>query len=67
MLICAVALKRFLLLSACIVLPTCLPAGVSGPVQFDMFGDAVVHSESYIVYSNFNVTTQKYDTVGYAS
>eukprot|EP00775_Hariotina_reticulata_P009638 gene9638-9798_t len=41
-------------------------AGVSGPVQFDMFGDVVVHSESY-VYGQFNLTTNKFTLTGFAS
>jgi len=40
--------------------------GVSGPVQFDMFGDVVVHAESY-VYGQFNLTMNKFVLTGFAS
>jgi hypothetical protein len=41
-------------------------AGVTGPVQFDIFGDIVPHAESY-VYGQFNQATGKFELIGFTS
>lgn len=40
--------------------------GVTGPVQFDIFGDIVPHAESY-VYGQFNQATGKFELIGFTS
>eukprot|EP00775_Hariotina_reticulata_P003309 gene3309-3585_t len=40
--------------------------GVTGPVQFDIFGDIVPHAESY-VYGQFNRGNGKFELIGFTS